>query len=197
MKKIVMTLLMSVGLLAEGEIANIYDKEPYYEDYSGAYIGGSIVFDEVYADGYSDWFSNSDYAETGFGGQVQVGYTILGNAQWLIGVEGRGGVASSDTVDGTWLAAYARGDFQIEKFKIYGLLGYGVTDLSTSAYLYDSTVLTISDNNSDLTYGAGIAYDFSNEIQIFADYVQLPVIPFVESEDIDFDVISIGMNYKF
>ncbi len=78
---------------------------------------------------------------------------------------------------------------------IYGLVGYGVTDISVSRPISGGT-LTYDVDVDDFTYGAGIRYTYSTEIDIVADYVVLP--NFQEGNtNIDADLLTIGINYNF
>ena len=193
MKKVTLSIIATVAILAGGDIADIY-QTPACPDKTGFYIGASLSYDELYLDGYSDWTEDGPFNVSSPGIQGTLGYTIFGNDQWLLSVEGRiGYVDLGNGIEYSWYGIYAKPEYDIGKFGLYGLLGYGTSDATVSFYDYPIDV-SINGTVSDFTYGAGIGYNIDSSWQVVLDYV---VEPEFRDDDINDDIISIGVNYKF
>jgi len=192
MKKFLLGILMSASLIAGGSIVQ-YEPQasiPCDEFNPYGYIGLSGIYGE-----FDETFYDEELSEDNIGFQVQAGYMIFGQNGWSLGVEGRYGYVSLDYLDVSYLTGYAKVEKDIDKFGIYGLLGYGTTDFSAS-YDIGYLNLTIDDSTSDFTWGAGIKYGFNESFDVFIDYVVLPDYE-VGTDNIDSDIISVGVNYKF
>ena len=234
MKKITLSVLavaaMSSFGIAGGDIAPI--EEPVVapiivtKDYSGAYIGVGYAFIDAPISNFNtfengDWFLPSidiDLSTDGF--MINAGYRFNayiaiegrywagGNDNTDISINYRGGSigkAGFDVDIDAW-GIYAKPMYPVtEAFDIYGLLGYGsatfdrTTDYGQFAYSKSLDV-------SSFSWGLGLAYSFTENISIFADYVS------VADEDIEnpsslplgitdtkykVETYNIGVAYKF
>lgn len=112
--------------------------------------------------------------------------------------------SESGSNDGDELRAwgiYVKPIFPVtEQFDIYGLLGYGNVELS------DNHGKWLDEDG--FQWGAGVSYDITENISIFADYVRLldkdgsETYVFGEgSYDLNWDVdvytVNVGLTYKF
>ena len=233
MKKIVLSavavLAMSSFAVAGGDIAPV--EEPVVipvivEDYSGAYIGiGYSSIDapisnfNTYDNG--DWVLPSydlDLSTDGF--MVNAGYRI--NA--YVAVEGRywgGGNDNSalkiksgnltlDTgnvdIDISGWGLYVKPMYPVtEAFDVYALLGYGSATFDRTID-YHAGSFSESLDVSSFSWGLGLAYSFTENISIFADYVkvadedlanpsQLPLG--ITDTKYELETYNIGVSYKF
>ena len=193
MKEIIAALMLTGTLVAGGDIANI-SQAPVCPDESKFYVGLGLSYDELYIDGYEDWTSDGLFNVSNPGMQALLGYTIFGYNDWKFSVEGRlGYVDFGNGIEYTWYGAYARPEYDIGKFGLYGLLGYGASD-GTITFNGSPFNVSINGSVSDFTYGAGISYDVDEKWQVTLDYV---VEPEFRDDDINDDVITLGVNYKF
>ena len=192
-KKLIASLMLTATIYAGG---NLYTEQEMIQDpcldRSGMYVGVSVSYDEFSMD-YFPSPNGGDYDEFGPGIQLTIGYDIFGFDNWLYSVEGRIGYASVEDIDYSWYAAYTKVEYDAGKFGIYGLLGYGTSDATLSIYNGPYNI-KINGSVNDFTYGAGINYQYSDELSIVLDYVVEP--EFVD-DNINNDVISLGVNYKF
>ena len=193
MKKILAVMLMFTGLFAGGRVVDIY-QTPSCPDKSNLYIGIGLAYDELYLDGYEDWTKDGPFNVSNPGIQATLGYTIFGYNNWKFSVEGRVGyVDLGNGIEYKWYGVYTKPEYTIGKFNLYGLLGYGTSDASVTFYDYPVDI-TINGTVSDFTYGAGISYDVDEKWQVTLDYV---VEPEFRDDDINNDVVTLGVNYKF
>ena len=193
MKKTIAAMMIATGLMAGGSIATI-NQAPACPDKSGLYIGAGLSFDEMYLDGYEDWTGDGPFNMMKPGIQGLMGYTLFGYENWKLSAEGRiGYVNLGRGINYTWYAAYAKPEYDIGKFGIYGLLGYGTSDATVH---FNDSIIDVSVNGtvSDFTYGAGISYDVDEKWQVTLDYV---VEPEFREDDINNDVVTLGVNYRF
>jgi len=114
---------------------------------------------------------------------VEVGYANFGEAN----VSGPGGSA---TVEATAFDAVAVGILPLaERFSVYGKLGLFYADVEASNTLGASD----SDNETGLTFGVGVRYDFTRNLGVRAEWQRYQEV----GEDIDVSVLSIGVLWKF
>ncbi len=196
MKKFFLAVLAAtVTIMAGASIAPIEPKpipEPCVEFVPSTYIGISGNFGAVDLSNINTLVLSEDNV----GLQGQIGYNWFGTEYARLAVEARLGGISFDSLDVTYLTGYLKPEILVNKaLGIYGLVGYGVTDISVSRPISGGT-LTYDVDVDDFTYGAGIRYTYSTEIDIVADYVVLP--NFQEGNtNIDADLLTIGINYNF
>ena len=113
---------------------------------------------------------------------VELGYTDLGEAS-----------ASGASLEANAIEVVAVGSWPFTpQFSAYGKVGFFRGD----AELSDSSG-SVSESNTDLTYGIGVRWDFTKNLGLRAEYqiyTNLGGGALVES---DVDVISIGVIWKF
>ncbi len=202
------------------------------KDYAGAYIGigyaamnAPISNFNTFVNG--DWFLNSldaDLSTNGF--MVNAGYRF--NA--YIAIEGRywgGGndnanlnivrEASNVTADAGSIDAdvdgwgiYVKPMYPVtEAFDIYAMLGYGSAtfDQATTVHSGGGVHLnTESLDPSSFSWGLGLAYSFTENISIFADYIKVADEDFANPTQLplgitdtkyELETYNIGIAYKF
>lgn len=189
-KKIMMIVIASIGLMAGGDIAQI--NTPDVVD-TGVYIGGGIAFDEFYGDGERNWFEDGKYNQENVGIQGNIGYIVFGEGAWDLAVEGRVGYVSLEDADYMWYGAYLKPEYDFGKVKLYGLLGYGTSDLSTD-FIGSTSTVSVNSSIDEFTYGAGVEYKYASNVGVFIDY---NVLPEFRNDDVNNDVITLGINYYF
>lgn len=234
MKKItlstVVVLAMSSFAMAGGDIAPV--EEPIIEevvvvnDYSGAYIGVGYSSIDAPISNFNtfengDWFLPSvdlDLSTDGF--MINAGYRF----NEYIAVEGRYWAGGNDNtnlsinydrgsiekagfdVDVDAWGIYVKPMYPVtEAFDIYALLGYGSATFDRSTD-YGQVTYSESLDVSSFSWGLGLAYSFTENISVFADYVS------VADEDIEnassltagitdtkykVETYNIGLAYKF
>lgn len=194
---------MSTSLIAGGDISPIEEPVPMVApvvayNYAGGYIGiayagidAPITNFNTFENG--DWFLPSMDLDLSTGGiMINAGYRF--NA--YIAVEGRYWAGGNDNTDlsinyGGGTIGYAGFDVDITSwgiyakpmypvttaFDVYGLLGYGSATFDRSTD-YGQFTYSESLDISGFSWGLGLAYSFTENISVFADYVK------VASEDI-------------
>ncbi len=220
---------MSSIAVAGGDIAPI--EEPVVipvvvKDYSGAYIGiGYASMDapisnfNTYDNG--DWVLPSYDLDLSTGGvMINAGYRF--NA--YIAVEGRywgGGNDNSGLkirrnnitldagnvdIDLQGWGIYAKPMYPVtEVFDVYGMLGYGSATFDRTID-YDRGTFSESLDVASFSWGLGLAYSFTENISVFADYVkvadedlanptQLPLG--ITDTKYELETYNIGVAYKF
>ncbi len=207
MKNLIISLAavaLSTAAFAGGPVMAPVEIETY-TPWTGAYVGGAIVAEQTYLDGYGSWFDETWDSTTKTGIQVNAGYTAFNNGQFMLSVEGRLGASeTSDIVETSWVALYAKPAVQLGDFNAYVLAGYGTVDFTTSYdynYGYTDYLISQTASVSDWTVGIGGEYSFTPQVSVFFDYVALPVFTVVDvdyyEEDLRSDVMSLGINYRF
>lgn len=192
MKKniIIVPLLLVTSLF--GEEINNYKK--------GFYVGVGASYIKL-----KD--SNTEEITSNIGTSLQIGYIY----NKYLAMEARYshslGEASYDKGNTKWLstshyptkssniAIYIKPYYQLKKFKLYGLLGYGkilYTDLPTG---------TKDRQEIGFQWGLGVDYLLKDNISIFADYTRLyKGVGFdghVPNSNIYSDIVTIGISYNF
>lgn len=204
MKKRIVSLVSVMALsglaYAGGDVAPI--EEPVIipvVDNSGFYIGGAYSFmsyNETYNDGVTADVDTS-------------GLTFIAGYQFnsYISLEGRyttdvGGF-DEDWSDGRTrndtenemsnVALYLKPSYEIDNFKIYGLLGYG-----QMSYQYENT---IEQKGSGFQWGLGAGYTFYDNVSVFVDYTKLyddtGFDDYISNVDYDADAWTVGITYLF
>jgi opacity protein-like surface antigen len=193
-KEMITGAILSTALVAGGDIANIYQEPkaplPCEQFQPYGYVGAAGVYAE-----FTEDFNGEEWTEDNIGGQLQGGVMLFGQNGWSFGAEGRVGSIELDYLDVTYYNIYAKVEKDVDKFGIYGLLGYGTTDFSAT-FDYGYLNVTIDDSVSDFTWGAGVKYAFNEQFDVFVDYVVLADYE-VGTDTIDSDVVTLGVNYKF
>ena len=116
-----------------------------------------------------------------------------------LALEGRYSLSVSDLdVDGTdrsWdmsnIALYLKPQYAFDQVTVYGLLGYGEVTLDNGT----------SYSEDGFQWGLGASYSATDAIDLFVDYTRLyddnGFDTFTANNDIVFDSVTVGVNYKF
>lgn len=198
MKKVTLSLVSILALsglaFAGGDIAPVVEEPIIVEDNSAFYLGLGFGGSELNVDDTSEQFTSSAM-------MLQAGYQY----NEYVALEGRYSFGfSTDYDQGTTTGLDTYGDisswgiyvkpmYPIGDFSIYGLLGYGGVMLSDvrNGDAYDS----------GFQYGLGAAYNVTENISVFADYVWLyddTGFDYVAlTNDVDANVWTLGVSYKF
>jgi len=117
---------------------------------------------------------------------VELGYADLGKSTFSAG--GLSGDAKATAWD-----IMAVGTLPIhEKFDLYGKLGMYRAETKTSGALFVGE----KDNNTDVTYAIGGAYNFNQNLAVRLEWQQYKKVG-SDSDNGDVDVIGVGVVYKF
>ncbi|WP_237673540.1 porin family protein [Vreelandella profundi] len=158
----------------------------FAESAGSAYVGAlasHYVFD---IDGESD-----DLNPTGL--TVRGGYFFTDN----FAVEGRLGTGlADDNISGTnvdveldqLMGVYVAGFLPVnDVFSFYGLLGFSYAEATLS-----NRFASISDDDDGFSYGAGVEFDFTQQIS-----GQLEYVSYLSKSEYDLSAASIGLSYNF
>jgi opacity protein-like surface antigen len=201
MKKFLFTMVTILGLstmvMAGGDIAPIEEpKAVVTQDVAkDFYVGVGITGGQTYVDGESDWFNDTDYAETGYGVQLNVGYVAYRAADISVSIEGRvqGTVwdyfTSAEDADMLTYSVLLKPEYNFSDYGVYALAGYGTTKVSFG----DDSI-----RENGFVWGVGAEYAINDTFGVYADYVVNPDFDDDEFYDsIKNDVVAIGVTYKF
>ncbi len=191
-------LLLSTFATAGGDIAPAQEPEVTVPEI----VEGSNPTNFYVGLGYSYMTMNDDTANidiTGNAITVLAGY----NFHKYIAVEGRYSATLGDLsvdsgttdVDESWdmsnVALYLKPQYAMDKFTLYGLLGYGQVTLD------DGT----SHSEDGFQWGLGANFSATDTIDVFVDYTRLydddGFDTFTANNDISVDSINVGINYHF
>jgi len=220
MKKITMSIISVLALsqmvfaggdisknvvVAEEEVVVIpeADDSGLYAGLAYSYISGSDKGTENYQTALVVW--DEDFDANGI--MLQLGYQF----NKYIALEGRytfsiGDITVSDNLNGdpdqdidtdiTNLAIYLKPMYPIGELTLYGLLGYGNTQI-------DEFVNGNAFDESGFQWGLGAAYAINDHFSVFADYTRWYDDDQLIQSDPDYtlsteiDAISVGLTYKF
>lgn len=147
---------------------------------------------------YSYMDMNDDTLDTDITGNA---VTFLAGYKFhqYLAVEGRYSLSVSDLdVDGTdrsWdmsnVALYLKPQYSFEQVTVYGLLGYGEVTLDNGT----------SYSEDGFQWGLGASFAATDSVDVFVDYTRLyddsGFDTFTANNDIVFDSVTVGVNYKF
>jgi len=198
MKKITLSLVSIMALsglaFAGGDIEPVVEEPIMVEDNSAFYLGLGFGGSELNVDDTSEQFTSSaimlqagyQYNEyVSLEGRYSFGFSTDYDQGITTGLDTYGDISS-------W-GIYVKPMYPIGDFSIYGLLGYGGVMLSDvrNGDAYDS----------GFQYGLGAAYNVTENISVFADYVWLyddTGFDYVAlTNDVDANVWTLGVSYKF
>ena len=169
MKKFLMMLAVTAGLMAGGDIAPVSEPvQVVVEDNSSYYVGVGYSVANIDSDYFDDIGDNfTDMGAT----TLQAGY----NFNDYVAVEGRyTGDFSSD------YSAFVFGKLSyanVSDFTPYILLGAGTSNF----------------DNYQAAGGVGVEYSFYDNFDVYADYIARG---YTES-DINADITTVGIKYTF
>ncbi len=148
--------------------------------------------------GYSYMDMNDDTLDTDITGNA---VTFLAGYKFhqYLAIEGRYSLSVDDLdvegIDSSWdmsnIALYLKPQYSFDQVTVYGLLGYGEVTLDTGT--------TYSEDG--FQWGLGASFAATENIEIFVDYTRLyddsGFDTFTANNDIVFDSVNVGVNYKF
>ncbi len=166
---------------------------PFYIGGGYSYIQGSDKNDDPSTMGYS-------YDIDADGLMFQAGYKI----NPYIAIEGRYTMASGADIDASFpnppdaditnIAIYAKPTYPIGRVNIYGLLGYGKTEVDYSSG-------TVADwDKSGFQWGGGVNFEITNHFAVFADYTKwcdFDEVVGAYTTTREMDAITVGLTYTF
>ena len=147
---------------------------------------------------YSYMDMNNDTLDTDITGNA---VTFLAGYKFYqyLAVEGRYSLSISDLdvegIDRSWdmsnVALYLKPQYSFDQVTVYGLLGYGEVTLDNGrSYVEDG-----------FQWGLGASYEATDTIDLFVDYTRLyddnGFDTFTANNNIIFDSVTVGVNYKF
>jgi len=157
----------------------------------GLYAGLGYSYMKMSADG-----TNTD--TTGNAITALAGYNILD----YLAVEGRytatlgdinidNGITDVDNDgDMTNIGLYLKPQYDIDKFTLYGLLGYGQVTVDAGT----------SYSENGFQWGAGANFTATDNVDVYVDYTRLyddDEFDGLQAGDITIDAVNVGVNYKF
>ena len=166
-KYLVSSLLLSSLLFAGGDFKTEVPVEPVVEipeeSTTHFYLGAA--------------YANIHNGESGDGYSFIAGVSFMEN----LAVEARyASVESDNNHDITNTVLFLKPKMKVaDSLCVYGLLGYGQVDY-------------VGVKDEGLEYGAGMAFHFSDNIALFADYIQTKAI-----EDVKLHGFTTGLIYRF
>jgi len=148
--------------------------------------------------GYSYMNMNDDTLNTDITGNSA---TLLAGYKFhqYLSVEGRYSFSVSDLdvegIDRSWdmsnVALYLKPQYSFDQVTVYGLLGYGEVTLDNGT----------SHSEDGFQWGLGASFAATENIDVFVDYTRLyddsGFDTFTANNDIIFDSVTLGVNYKF
>ena len=147
---------------------------------------------------YSYMDMNDDTLNTDITGNA-VTFTAGYKFYQYLAIEGRYSLSVGDLdVDGTdmsWdmsnVALYLKPQYTFDQVTVYGLLGYGEVTLDTGT----------SYSENGFQWGLGASFAATESVDIFVDYTKLyddtGFDTYTANNDIIFDSVTVGVNYKF
>jgi len=151
-------------------------------DDGGFYVGAGVGSFGVDVDG----FSGDDTGFKVLGGWMFNKY-IGGELEYIDG----GTVEDSGFgIDTTALNASVKGNWPVtEQFDVYGKVGYFFWDADVD--LFGDSSQEKNESGSDLSWGIGAGYDFTENFGIFGEWQWFQI------EEADADMMSVGVVWKF
>jgi OmpA-OmpF porin, OOP family len=147
---------------------------------------------------------DSDTAWKVFGGYqfsrhfaLEVGYGNLGEA--TASTPPFGGIPAADvSIEATVWEVLAVGTLPLaERFSIYGKAGLYVADTEVRVSFAGLGSVNRSDDNTDLTFGVGLRYDFTPNLGVRAEWQRYGDVSADAFGEGDIDLISIGLVWRF
>lgn len=156
------------------------------------YVGGSLTYVNTKAEQNFGVFTASQ-SESGYGLGGQIGFIFFRADAFAAAVEGRIQGTQWDyanDLDDAYALTYSallKPIFNFDAFNAYGLFGYGSSKVAGNHF---------SVRENGFVYGVGAGYSITESIEVIGDIVANPSIR-EESIDINTNVLTVGVNYKF
>ncbi len=206
MKKMVMKMLsalMLIGstiLMAGGNVSPVADvKVIYPEVKTSYYMGVHGTGSQLFLNGNRDWFSTEFFNDISYGAGVQAGVNVITIGNFTTALEGRytWSVADDKGFDTATGSIFLKPGYDFGSVKLYALLGYSdvtldsIQNIAVSAY--DKKFTT-----DGFAGGIGIETTLYDTLTMFIDYTANPSFDLGASyEDVENEVITVGLNYNF
>ena len=158
------------------------------------YIGGGIAAYTNYVDGQKDFFDDTADSEISGGLEAKAGYVFYRAGDFSAAIEGRvqdtmwSYFPTDANVDLLTYSVLVKPQYNFGDFGVYALAGYGASKISDD---YDSY------RETGFVWGGGANYAVTDFVEVFVDYTVNPAFKEDGYEDIENDVIALGVNYKF
>ena len=188
MKKIATALMaFSAFLFAGGDIVPVQE-EVVVVPTKNLYIGGSVQATTITVDTTTVDFAS--LSNTGYGVGIQGGWIFLRSGDFSTAIEGRYAYTWQDDSlgDTQVISGFVKPEYNFGSLAVYGLVGYAYIDTKDIGS-YDG-----------FTWGIGAEVPLDESFAVFIDYTNTPNVDngtSIGSGDFDYDVISVGLNYKF
>lgn len=155
---------------------------PVGRDWSGFYVGGSLGYGDVDADGVT-----GDFEGATFGGHAgynyDLGSIVLGAELEATGTNDFENDATGLELDNV-LRAKVRAGYDAGAFLPYVTGGYAQAEVS-------------GDDDDGYFYGVGVDYAFSDSITVGGEYLRHEFEDFNDGGDITADTLSLRVSYNF
>jgi len=148
--------------------------------------------------GYSYMDMNDDTLDTDITGN-SVTFSAGYKFHQYFAIEGRYSLSVDDLdvegIDRSWdmsnVALYLKPQYSFNQVTVYGLLGYGEVTLDNGT----------SYSEDGFQWGLGASFAATENIEVYVDYTRLyddsGFDTFTANNDIVFDSVNVGVNYKF
>ena len=183
MKKIALSAILAVTMAsAGGDVAPIAKVDKNF------YVGGSLQAVTISLDDSDSDFATLSNTEYGLG--VQAGWIFFRSGDFSTALEGRYSYSwdNDDLGDTQILSGFVKPEYNFGALAVYALVGYSYLDTDGFGD-YDG-----------FTWGLGAEVPVSDNLAVFVDYTNTPNVDTntrLGGKDFDYDVITVGMNYKF
>ena len=200
MKKLTLSLAavvaMSTFAMAGGEIVEpeVTSVAQVVSAENGFYVGLGYSYLDANGNHDGDEFTMYDSGYVLLGGyQFNKNFAIEARYNSTIGDITIGEDGDTEDSDATLsnAAIYLKPIYPIDNFKLYALLGYGI---STFDFKDDEKY-----TDQGFQWGVGASYEVADNISVFVDYTQLfdGINYDNTATDIEYDAVNIGLTYKF
>jgi len=193
-KSLLLSIVASTMIMAGGDIAPVVETAaPVAADNSGFYLGLGAASLRLGWDNFEGTDTDSRYSVYGI--------SLLGGYQFnqYVALEGRYVANVQDWMDEdfdtTGYSLFVKPMYPVnDVFSVYGLLGYGHLKFDGDGD---------SESDSGFQWGIGASAAVTDNISAFVDYTRLWDDNEFDGEDMDdggdfvFDVITVGLTYKF
>ena len=128
---------------------------------------------------------------------LEGGYADLGEVTASVGAFG--GIPAADvSIEATVLELVGVGLLPVaERFSVYGKLGLYMAETDVTVTFAGLGPVRRSDDNTDLTFGFGLRYDFTPNLGVRGEWQRYSDVSADAFGESDLDVISIGLVWRF
>ena len=178
---------------------------PAFAQDAGFYVGGSLGQSQVDLD--CEGTTSCDDKDTSW--KIFAGYQVNRNFAVEIGYSNFGAATASTPpigfipaanvkIESTAWELLAIGLLPVaDRFSVYGKLGLYLADTDVRVDFPPLGSATDSDDNTDLTFGIGVRYDFTRNFGVRAEWQRYSDVKAADFGESDIDVMSVGLVWKF